>query len=122
MEKTLAEATHEEYIHATYLEEALRQKGAVPHDYQPVLEFWSIGVLGFKCITPSLHYSNTPDSTTLSLVKLLDKAALVQFCHEARIGKLLRLVTPDIVARHCDVLEAYLHPRMIGIGRWNKHL
>ena len=47
VKKTLAEAAHEEYIHATYLEEALRQKGAVPHDYQAVLEFWSIGVLGF---------------------------------------------------------------------------
>ena len=36
VKKTLAEATHEEYIHATYLEEALRQKGAVPHDYKPL--------------------------------------------------------------------------------------
>jgi 1,2-phenylacetyl-CoA epoxidase catalytic subunit len=34
VKKTLAEATHEEYVHATYLEEALRSKGAVPHDYQ----------------------------------------------------------------------------------------
>jgi hypothetical protein len=36
VKKTLAEATHEEYVHATYLEEALRQKGAVPHDYTPL--------------------------------------------------------------------------------------
>ena len=36
VKKTLAEATHEEYVHATYLEEALRQKGAVPHDYKPL--------------------------------------------------------------------------------------
>jgi demethoxyubiquinone hydroxylase (CLK1/Coq7/Cat5 family) len=36
VKKTLAEATHEEYVHATYLEEALQQKGAVPHDYQPL--------------------------------------------------------------------------------------
>ena len=34
VKKTLAEATHEEYVHATFLEEALRSKGAVPHDYQ----------------------------------------------------------------------------------------
>jgi hypothetical protein len=25
-----------------------------------VLEYWRIGVLGFKCITPLLHYSSTP--------------------------------------------------------------
>jgi hypothetical protein len=36
VKKTLAEATHEEYVHATYLEAALRQKGATPHDYQPL--------------------------------------------------------------------------------------
>src|SRR5262245_28499873 len=84
-----------------------------------VLEYRSIGFLMHYSITRLLQY---PDSTTLSLVKLLDKAALIQFRHEAGIGKLLRLVTPDIVARHRDVLEAYLHPRMIGIGRWNKHL
>ncbi len=36
VKKTLAEATHEEYVHATYLEEALRQKGVVPHDYKPL--------------------------------------------------------------------------------------
>ena len=34
VKKTLAEATHEEYEHATFLEEALRNKGATPHDYQ----------------------------------------------------------------------------------------
>jgi hypothetical protein len=33
VKKTLAEATHEEYVHATFLEEALRSKGAVPHEY-----------------------------------------------------------------------------------------
>jgi hypothetical protein len=36
VKKTLAEAVHEEYVHATYLEEALRQKGAVPYDYKPL--------------------------------------------------------------------------------------
>jgi hypothetical protein len=36
VKKTLAEATHEEYVHAGYLEEALRQKGAVPYDYKPL--------------------------------------------------------------------------------------
>jgi hypothetical protein len=36
VKKTLAEATHEEYVHASYLEEALRQKGAVPYDYKPL--------------------------------------------------------------------------------------
>ena len=34
VKKTLAEATHEEYEHATFLEEALRSKGAAPYDYQ----------------------------------------------------------------------------------------
>jgi hypothetical protein len=34
VKKTLAEATHEEYEHATFLEEALRAKGVVPHDYR----------------------------------------------------------------------------------------
>jgi 1,2-phenylacetyl-CoA epoxidase catalytic subunit len=34
VKKTLAEATHEEYEHATFLEEALRGKGATPYDYQ----------------------------------------------------------------------------------------
>jgi len=36
VKKTLAEATHEEYEHAGFLEEALRSKGATPHDYQPL--------------------------------------------------------------------------------------
>jgi hypothetical protein len=36
VKKTLAEATHEEYVHATFLEDALRSKGAVPHDYKPL--------------------------------------------------------------------------------------
>lgn len=36
VKKTLAEAVHEEYVHATYLEEALGQMGAVPHDYKPL--------------------------------------------------------------------------------------
>ena len=34
VKKTLARATHEEYEHAEFLEEALRSKGATPHDYQ----------------------------------------------------------------------------------------
>jgi len=34
VKKTLANATHEEYEHATYLEEALRSKGATPYDYR----------------------------------------------------------------------------------------
>jgi hypothetical protein len=36
VKKTLAEATHEEYEHAGFLEEALRGKGATPHDYKPL--------------------------------------------------------------------------------------
>jgi hypothetical protein len=36
VKKTLAAAVHEEYEHATYLEEALRQEGAVPYDYKPL--------------------------------------------------------------------------------------
>jgi hypothetical protein len=36
VKKTLAEATHEEYEHAGFLEEALRSKGATPYDYQPL--------------------------------------------------------------------------------------
>ena len=36
VKKILAEATHEEYVHAGYLEEALRQKGAVPYEYKPL--------------------------------------------------------------------------------------
>ena len=34
VKRTLARATHEEYEHAEFLEEALRSKGATPHDYQ----------------------------------------------------------------------------------------
>ena len=34
VKKILAQATHEEYEHAVFLEEALRSKGAAPHDYQ----------------------------------------------------------------------------------------
>ncbi len=34
VKKTLAQATHEEYQHATFLEEALCGKGVTPHDYQ----------------------------------------------------------------------------------------
>ena len=36
VKKTLAEATHEEYEHAVFLEEALLGKGAIPYDYQPL--------------------------------------------------------------------------------------
>src|SRR5262245_56155719 len=36
VKKTLAKATHEEYEHAVFLEEALRGKGAIPYDYQPL--------------------------------------------------------------------------------------
>lgn len=36
VKKTLAEATHEEYEHAGFLEEALRSKGATPYDYTPL--------------------------------------------------------------------------------------
>jgi len=36
VKKRLAEAVHEEYEHAAFLEEALRQKGAVPYAYTPL--------------------------------------------------------------------------------------
>jgi len=36
VKKTLAEATHEEYEHAVFLEQALRSQGAVPYDYRPL--------------------------------------------------------------------------------------
>jgi hypothetical protein len=36
VKKTLGEAVHEEYVHAGYLEEALKQKGAAPYDYKPL--------------------------------------------------------------------------------------
>jgi hypothetical protein len=36
VKKTLAEAVHEEYVHATFLEEALRKKGAEPYEYKPL--------------------------------------------------------------------------------------
>lgn len=36
VKKILAEAVHEEYEHAGFLEEALRGKGATPHDYKPL--------------------------------------------------------------------------------------
>lgn len=36
VKKTLAEAVHEEYVHAGYLEEALTSKGAVPYEYKPL--------------------------------------------------------------------------------------
>jgi hypothetical protein len=36
VKKILAKAVHEEYEHADFLEEALRQEGAVPYDYKPL--------------------------------------------------------------------------------------
>jgi hypothetical protein len=36
VKKTLAEATHEEYVHAGFLEDALKGKGAVPYEYKPL--------------------------------------------------------------------------------------
>jgi len=36
VKKTLAESVHEEYVHAGYLEGALRKKGAEPYDYTPL--------------------------------------------------------------------------------------
>ena len=36
VKKTLAQAVHEEYVHAGYLEEALKEKGAVPYEYKPL--------------------------------------------------------------------------------------
>src|SRR5262245_46649151 len=38
VKKTLAEATHEEYVHANYLEDALRQKVAEHDDYKQVTD------------------------------------------------------------------------------------
>ena len=34
VKKTLAQAVHEEYVHAGYLEEALQEKGAAPYEYK----------------------------------------------------------------------------------------
>ena len=45
VKKILAAAVHEEYVHASFLEEALRQKGAVPYDYKPLRGRW-------RCSTP----------------------------------------------------------------------
>ncbi|HEX2932957.1 MAG TPA: hypothetical protein VHV54_24730 [Candidatus Binatia bacterium] len=36
VKRTLAEAAHEEYEHAGFLEAALRSKGATPYDYKPL--------------------------------------------------------------------------------------
>ncbi|HVO95667.1 MAG TPA: hypothetical protein VMT22_22615 [Terriglobales bacterium] len=36
VKKTLAQAVHEEYEHAEFLEAALRGQGATPYDYQPL--------------------------------------------------------------------------------------
>ena len=36
VKKILAEAVHEEYVHAGFLEEALQNKGAEPYDYKPL--------------------------------------------------------------------------------------
>ena len=36
VKKTLAEAVHEEYVHAGFLEEALQNNGAEPYDYKPL--------------------------------------------------------------------------------------
>jgi hypothetical protein len=36
VKKTLAGATHEEYVHAGFLEEALKAKGAAPYQYKPL--------------------------------------------------------------------------------------
>jgi hypothetical protein len=36
VKKTLAEAVQEEYVHAGYLEAALKEKGAVPYEYKPL--------------------------------------------------------------------------------------
>jgi hypothetical protein len=45
-----------------------------------VLEYWSIGVLGFNTL---LHHSTTPVSTTLSLIEPFDKAAFVELRDQA---------------------------------------
>ncbi len=36
VKKTLAESVREEYVHAGFLEDALRNKGAEPYDYKPL--------------------------------------------------------------------------------------
>ena len=36
VKKTLARAVHEEYEHASFLEDALRSRGATPYDYKPL--------------------------------------------------------------------------------------
>lgn len=36
VKKTLARAVHEEYEHASFLEDALRSRGAMPYDYKPL--------------------------------------------------------------------------------------
>ncbi len=40
VKRTLAEAVHEEYVHAGYLEEALQKKGEEPYDYKPLPAQW----------------------------------------------------------------------------------
>jgi hypothetical protein len=52
VKKTLAEATHEEYVHAGFLEEALRGKGAVPYDYKPLPAQMAM-FNAFEGLTPS---------------------------------------------------------------------
>ena len=50
----LAEAVHEEYIHAKYLEEALRQKDVDPYDYKPLPA--QMGMFnGFESLTETVE-------------------------------------------------------------------
>jgi len=54
VKKALAESVHEEYVHAGYLEEALRKKGAEPYDYKPLPAQMAM-FNGFEALTDTVE-------------------------------------------------------------------
>ena len=54
VKKTLAESVHEEYVHAGFLEEALRKKGAEPYDYKPLPAQMAM-FNGFEALTDTVE-------------------------------------------------------------------
>ncbi len=54
VKKILAESVHEEYVHAGFLEEALRGQGAEPYDYKPLPAQMAM-FNGFEALTETVE-------------------------------------------------------------------
>src|SRR5882724_13328124 len=72
-------------------------------------------------LSETMHVEEVRRSSSL-FVELLNEARFIKLLDEAPIGKLLRLMIPDLRARRGHVFEAGFHSRCIGVGGREKSL